>query len=123
MRIFPFDGKVSEIPQKMYTKWLDYDKIKFGFSIRTRRNQDYFVMDAVGHRKKLSDYFINQKIPAEERDATLLIADGSQILWIVGGRMGAGRTVGWHKPDGSGTYLRRRNKRWIIVRSITYRFI
>lgn len=47
-------------------------------------------MDAVGHRKKLSDYFINQKIPAEERDATLLIADGSQILWIVGGRMGRG---------------------------------
>lgn len=90
MRIFPFDGKVSEIPQKMYTKWLDYDKIKFGFSIRTRKNQDYFVMDAVGHRKKLSDYFINQKIPAEERDATLLIADGSQILWIVGGRMGRG---------------------------------
>ena len=89
-RIFQFDGNLSEIPQKMYTKWLDYDKIKFGFSIRTRRNQDYFVMDAEGHRKKLSDYFIDRKIPAEDRDATLLVADGSQILWIVGGRMGRG---------------------------------
>ena len=89
-RIFRFDGNLSEIPQKMYTKWFDYDKIKFGFSIRTRRNQDYFVMDAEGHRKKLSDYFIDRKIPAEDRDAMLLVADGSQILWIVGGRMGRG---------------------------------
>ena len=89
-RIFQFHGNLSEIPQKMYTKWFDYDKIKFGFSIRTRRNQDYFVMDAEGHRKKLSDYFINQKIPAGDRDATLLVADGAQILWIVGGRMGRG---------------------------------
>lgn len=89
-RIFQFHGNLSEIPQKMYTKWFDYDKIKFGFSIRTRRNQDYFVMDAEGHRKKLSDYFIDRKIPAKDRDETLLVADGSQILWIVGGRMGRG---------------------------------
>lgn len=88
MRVFPFDGNLSEIPQKMYTKWFDYDKIKIGFSIRTRRNQDFFVMDAEGHRKKLADYFINEKIPAAERGKILLIANGNEILWVVGWRMG-----------------------------------
>lgn len=94
MHIFPFEGNLSEIPRKIYTKWFDYDKIKFGFSIRTRRNQDYFVMDAEGHRQKLADYFINQKIPAEERKHTLLVANGAEILWIVGGRMGRGAQLG-----------------------------
>ena len=93
MRIFPFEGNLSEIPRKMYTKWFDYDKIKFGFSIRTRRNQDYFVMDARGHRKKLADYFINEKIPAGRRDKVLLVARESEVLWIVGGRMGCGAQV------------------------------
>lgn len=88
MRVFPFEGNLSEIPRKIYTKWFDYDRIKNGFSIRTRRNQDYFVMDAKGHRQKLSDYFINEKIPLVKRDETWLMANGNEIYWIVGGRMG-----------------------------------
>ena len=30
---------------------------------------------------------IDQKIPAEERDQVLLLAEGSHILWIVGWRI------------------------------------
>ena len=57
LHIFRFDGNMGEIPRKMYTKWFDYDKIRDGFSIRTRRKQDYFVFDGEGHRQKLADYF------------------------------------------------------------------
>ncbi len=88
LRIFPWKGKIGEIPQKMYTKWMDYDKIKDGFSIRSRKPKDYFIMDDNGHSKKLSDYFITEKIPADRRDDYVLLAQESQILWIVGGRMG-----------------------------------
>ena len=88
MRIFPWDGKIGEIPQKMYTKWMDYDKIKHGFSIRSRKPGDFFVMDDSGHRKKLSDYFITEKVPAEEREEYLLLTRGPEVLWVVGGRMG-----------------------------------
>lgn len=77
----------SEIPRKTYTKWFDYDKIKEGFCIRTRRSGDYFINDALGHRKKLKEYFIDEKIPLSERDKRWLLASGSEVLWLIGGRI------------------------------------
>jgi tRNA(Ile)-lysidine synthase len=35
-------------------------------------------------RKKLSDIFIDRKIPLRRRDETLVVADRNQILWLVG---------------------------------------
>ena len=87
LRIFEKDKETCEIPRKTYTKWLDYDKIKDGFCIRTRRSGDYFISDALGHKKKLKSYFIDEKIPQGERDKRWLIAQGSEILWLIGGRI------------------------------------
>ena len=81
------DGRGLEIPRKTYTKWLDYDKIKEGFCIRTRRSGDYFISDVFGHRKKLKEYFIDEKIPLSERDRRWLLANGSEVLWLIGGRI------------------------------------
>lgn len=81
-----WDGS-REIPQKKYTKWMDYDIIQYGLSLRTRQPGDYLTVDAEGSRQKLKSYFINEKIPREERGRILLIADGREIVWIPGGRM------------------------------------
>lgn len=83
-----FNGKVSEIPKKTYTKWFDYDKIKKGFLIRKRRTGDYLIVDDAGHRQKLKQYFVNAKIPADVRDDLWLVADDSQILAVLGARSG-----------------------------------
>lgn len=88
LRAFPFEGKRTEISGKMYTKWFDYDKIKDGFSIRNRESGDYFVMDGAGHRKKLERYFIDRKVPPPERDEIPVMAQGAEVLWVIGGRMG-----------------------------------
>lgn len=77
----------QEIPQKTYTKCFDYDKIKDGFCIRTRRSGDYLIYDEYGHRKKLKQYFIDEKIPVTKRDETWILAQGNMILWVIGGRM------------------------------------
>ncbi|MDO4542529.1 MAG: tRNA lysidine(34) synthetase TilS, partial [Bacillota bacterium] len=53
--------------------------------LRNRRDGDWFCLANAG-RKKLSDYFIDEKIPLEKRDKIPLLAIGSQILWIVGYR-------------------------------------
>ena len=80
-------GKAKEIPQKSYTKWIDYDIIKYGLSVRTRQSGDYLEVDDRGSRQKLKAWFINEKIPRKLRDEMLLVADGHHIVWIPGWRM------------------------------------
>ena len=80
-------SKAKEMPQKSYTKWFDYDIIKYSLSARTRQSGDYLIVDEKGSRQKLKSYFINEKIPWEEREKMLLIADGEHIIWIPGHRM------------------------------------
>jgi len=72
--------------EKHYTKQFDYDIIKSNVSIRTRKAGDYIVIDHQGNRQKLKAFFINNKVPREERDQILLIAQDSHILWIIGMR-------------------------------------
>ena len=50
-------------------------------------------MDKEGRHKKLSDYLIDEKIPASKRDAYRLICQDSNVLWMIGGRMGYGAAV------------------------------
>lgn len=76
----------NDIPQKVYTKWFDYDIIKNSLYIRTRQDEDSIVIDKAGHRQKIKKWFINKKIPTESRNQILLIAEGSQVLWIPGYR-------------------------------------
>ena len=85
-RIFAKEGSGYQIPKKTYTKWFDYDIIKQSVAVRTRRAGDFIVIDENGGRQKLKSYFINEKIPVAERAGIPLIAEGSEILWIVGCR-------------------------------------
>ena len=86
--------EATGIPQKSYTKWLDYDIIKHGLSVRTRRPGDYLTVDEKGSRQKLKSYFINEKIPREAREKMPLIADGQEIVWLPGLRMSRAYHVG-----------------------------
>ena len=95
-KIFCFSGKTGEIEKKTYTKWFDYDKIKCGLQIRTRKTGDYLTVDESGHTKKLKEYLINEKIPREKRDEILLVTEGAHVLWAVGGRISAGYKVSEH---------------------------
>ncbi len=79
--------KFGEIPKKMYTKWLDYDKIKGIMRLRTRQAKDFFIISADGKKKKLKNYLIDEKIPRQERDSILLLADDVHILWAIGWRI------------------------------------
>lgn len=76
-----------QIEEKTYTKWLCCDILKDNLEIRTRQAGDYFIVNDQGGKKKLKDYFIDEKIPKEQRDNILLLASGSHVLWIVGYRI------------------------------------
>ncbi len=82
--------KTMVIPQKNYTKWFDYDKIKDTLSIRTRHAGDYLMIrgpEGKPVRKLLKEYFITEKVPRTERDRIALLAMGQEILWIPGYRI------------------------------------
>lgn len=79
--------KNETFPKKKYTKWFNCDKIKFTLRIRTRENGDYITINSTGGRKKLKDYFIDNKISREERDKMILLAEGSEVLWVTGMRI------------------------------------
>ncbi|NLJ96265.1 MAG: tRNA lysidine(34) synthetase TilS [Clostridiales bacterium] len=76
--------KNESFPQNSCVKWFDYDRIENTLILRTRRTGDYLQINSQGGRKKLKDYFIDLKIPKEERDRILLVADGNHIIWIIG---------------------------------------
>ena len=76
-----------EITKKLYTKMFDYDKIYDALCLRTPETGDYLVIDTQGRRKKLSRFFIDNKIPGEERNQMLVVADGSRICWVLGMRI------------------------------------
>lgn len=73
--------------EKIYTKWIQCDIMKVNLQLRTRRPGDYIVVDGKGSKKKLKDYFIDLKIPRDERDHILLLANGNEIVWIIGYRL------------------------------------
>lgn len=87
MRCRIIEKKFQQVPQKTYTKWLNYDKIKGTVEVRTRRPGDYLVINSSGGRKKLKEYFIESKIPRQKRAEILLVALGQEILWVVGFRL------------------------------------
>ena len=76
----------ENIPDLVYTKWLDYDKIN-KLTVRTKMAGDYIVINKKGGKKNLKKFFVDSKIPKETRDNILLLADGSEIVWIVGYRI------------------------------------
>jgi len=75
------------IPKDIYTKWFDYDKISSVATVRNRREGDYLVINSSMQTKSLKEYLINEKVPKDERDKFLLLADKDHIMWIIGMRI------------------------------------
>lgn len=65
-------------------QFFDYDLLKQGINIRNRRNGDIFKPLKSTGTKKLKEFFIDEKIPREQRDRIPLIAKGNEIIWIIG---------------------------------------
>ena len=65
---------------------LDADKMKFPLKIRPRTIGDFFFPLGFGKRKKLQDFFVDEKVPRDERDKVPVLISGDEIVWIAGYR-------------------------------------
>ncbi len=82
--------KSENIPRNQCTKWFDCDKMNKPLIIRTRRTGDYLEIRQNGGKRihqTIKQYMINEKIPREERDRILLLAEESHVLWVLGCRI------------------------------------
>jgi tRNA(Ile)-lysidine synthase len=68
------------------TAFLDADKLAFPLIIRGRTAGDSFFPFGFGKRKKIQDYFVDEKIPRDERDAIPLLVSQERIAWVMGYR-------------------------------------
>lgn len=79
--------KVDINTKNRFIKYFDYDKLQGKLYARNRKAGDRFVPFGMNGSKKIKDYFIDEKIPKEERDKIPLITDEKNIIWISGYRI------------------------------------
>lgn len=72
------DGKTTAV--------FDADKTGNVLTVRARENGDFFYPEGFGKRKKLQDYFVDEKVPRDERDSIPIIISETGIVWIAGFR-------------------------------------
>ena len=77
---------------------LDFKK---PITLRTRREGDIFKPYGMSGKMKLKDYLINKKIPRQNRENLLLLAQGKEILCILGVQISQDVKVN----DGKNCYL------------------
>ncbi len=67
--------------------WLDASNLPDSLELRPRRPGDHFApLGMDGHSQKLSDFFVNEKIPQRARDRWPLLCAGDEIVWVPGYR-------------------------------------
>ncbi len=71
----------EEINKKFADYYIDCDKISADTVIRVRKDGDMFTLCRRNITKPLRKLQNELKIPAEKRDTSLVIADGSCVLW------------------------------------------
>lgn len=76
---------LKEKRDNLYTKVFDYDKINDNIKIRTRLSGDKIYLKSIGY-KKLKDFFIDLKMPRDQRDSVPIIALQDEAIWILGYR-------------------------------------
>ncbi|HQB64161.1 MAG TPA: tRNA lysidine(34) synthetase TilS, partial [Sedimentibacter sp.] len=66
---------------------IDYDMVKGSLTARNRRPGDSMTPCSMRGSKKIKDIFIDLKVPKEERESRLIIADDENIIWLEGYRI------------------------------------
>lgn len=77
--------QISDFPEP--EAWFDLDKLESPLYLRTREDGDRFHPLGMKGSKKIKDFFIDVKIPLEQRKRIPLLISKDKLVWIVGYRI------------------------------------
>lgn len=67
--------------------WLDAENLSDTLELRVRHPRDHFApLGLDGHSQKLSDFFVNEKVPQRARGHWPLLCASDEIIWVPGYR-------------------------------------
>jgi tRNA(Ile)-lysidine synthase len=76
--------KKAELPSLRHLAFVDAEKASFPLTIRNWKKGDSFQPLGMKGRKKLSDFWIDRKVPQSKRKNIPLVLKDEQIVWIAG---------------------------------------
>lgn len=79
----PYPVDITKSPKYLY---LDADLITYPLVLRKWQLGDWFVPFGMKGRKKLSDFFTDQKFSIKDKEDVWILVSGEDIVWVVGHR-------------------------------------
>jgi tRNA(Ile)-lysidine synthase len=76
-----------EIPSDPHIACIDSQKVTFPMTIRKWKAGDYFYPLGMKQKKKLSDYFIDNKYSRFDKENIFILESDGEIVWIIGDRI------------------------------------
>ncbi|WGQ08260.1 tRNA lysidine(34) synthetase TilS [Pedobacter gandavensis] len=81
---FDENYQIERDPCKAY---LDTDQLIYPLIVRNRQPGDKFKPFGMKHYKKLSDFFIDEKVPLTRKDTVPILLNGNgEVIWVTGMR-------------------------------------
>ncbi|MBI4946769.1 MAG: tRNA lysidine(34) synthetase TilS [Bacteroidetes bacterium] len=84
LRTEVMDGNLSKVKDKRSTvAYLDHSTLTFPLKIRKWKRGDFFHPLGMKGKKKLSDFFIDLKIPINEKEDIYVLESNKRIAWVI----------------------------------------
>ncbi len=80
-------SQIAQIPPDSNQAFIDASKLRFPLEVRGWNQGDFFYPLGMDRPKKLSDFFIDKKIPVYEKHQKHLVLSDGNIIWIIGERI------------------------------------
>jgi tRNA(Ile)-lysidine synthase len=80
--------QINDLPMgKPSVACLDMEKLVFPLQLRKWEKGDWFMPLGLKGKKKLSDFFVDQKISLADKEKVWLLVSGEDIVWVIGKRI------------------------------------